>query len=160
MSSGLTPDLVIQLIDTGMTQTEIGREYGVSRQYVSKLAKDGGYRNPIRTMTENLPWDVDQDFMDNAIYKNVRRHGILMATGSLSDADLKQVRSLYKKLIAFNAVVDYDPDYPPVVGFSNTNGFAFLPRTENDEDFVIKVKPETKITNVGDRIWRLPNPLP
>lgn len=154
MSSGLTPEYVLSQLDGGMSQTEIAVEHGVSRQYVCKLAKQAGYRNPYRTMMENLPWDVDSEFAENTIYKNVRRHGILMTTGQLGESDTDHIRALYRKLDAFNVVVDYDPSYPALPGFSNLGGFAFLPRTAEDEDYIIKIRPGINLTDIGQKIWR------
>lgn len=37
--SGLTHDIVMSMIQEGYRQTQIAEAYGVSRQYVSKLAK-------------------------------------------------------------------------------------------------------------------------
>lgn len=156
MSTGLTPSLVLQLIDDGQSQSQIARDFGVSRQYVSKLAKQGGFENPLNIMYENLPWEVKKDFVNNTIWKNVRRHGIWVSTGKLGEGDKAHLRSFYRKLLAFNVVVDYDPEYPSIPGISNTNGFAFAARTPEDEDFVVKIRPGTRITAIGDRLWRIP----
>lgn len=161
MSSGLTPELVMQLMDDGQKQVEIAREFGVSRQYVSKLAREAGFENKYKIVGENLPWDVKPDYLDNTIYKNLRRHGAYMAHGEkLPKNDMDKLIALYRKLTIFNQVVDYDPAYPALTGLSNTPGFTYLPRTEADEDFVIKVRPGINLTRIGDRIWRMPAEIP
>lgn len=154
----LTPDLVLWLMDHGYRQSEIAREYGVSRQYVHKLAKNGGYVPPITTVTENLPWEVDPSCYRNTIYISLRAYGHIQLAGrdSLELDTVRRADTLVRRLRVFNQVIDYDPDYPPVPGLSNVNGFAYVPRTEQDEDFVVKIRPGAKITPLGDKIWRLP----
>lgn len=51
MASGLTTEIVLDLIKQGVTQAEIGRRYGVSRQAVNALAKRGGGILPCQS-----PW--------------------------------------------------------------------------------------------------------
>lgn len=160
MSTGLTPEEVIYRLENGETQTEIARAEGCSRQYVSALAKRGGWVNPFKTMAENLPWDVEKDFSDNTIYKNVRRLGIYQTTGELKPSDMQHLRAFLQRLDTFNVVVDYDPQYPANPGYTNTPGFAYVPREERDEDYIIRIKPETKLTTIGRRIWRKPAALP
>lgn len=160
MSTGLTPDLVRDMIDAGQKQADIARQFGVSRQYVSKLAKKAGHESPFKVLHDNLPWDVPGEYTDNTLWKNLRRHGILMTTGHLGEPDRVHLRGLYRKLGLFNQVVDFDPSYPPLPGLSSTPGFAYVPRTERDEDFMVKIRPGTNITRIGDRIWRMPPEIP
>lgn len=162
MSSGLSPELVMRLMEDGQTQAAIARDFGVTRQYVSLLAKRGGFVNKFRVVSENLPWLVDSGFTENTIYKNLRRHAIARANGldSLGKADRSHVLAFHKKLAVFNSVVDYDPSYPAVPGFTNTPGFAYVPREEGDEDFVIKLRPGLKLTSEGRKLWRLPAEVP
>lgn len=156
--SGLTPDLVIYLMNQGIRQTDIAREYGVSRQYVYKLAKKGGHVSPITTVTENMPWDVDNEFLNNHLYQSLRLYGHSRVEGedALNGSSLTKLNAFKKKIIHYGLVVDYDPDYPAVPGVVNLPGFALLHRTEQDEDFVIKIRPGVRITPLGDKIWRLP----
>ena len=53
-------------------------------------------------------------------------------------------------------VLDYNPEYPPIMGLTSTPGFAYIPRTEEDEDFMMKIRRGVKVTPLGNRIWRLP----
>lgn len=162
MSIGLTPEEVIYRIENGETQSEIARAEGCSRQYVSQLAKRGGWESPFKTMAENMPWDVPAELRNNTIYKNVRRHGIWTTTNSLSEVDKAHLRAFLQRLDLFQSVVDYDPEYPPPPkpGYSNTRGFTYLPRTEADEDYIIRIKPGVRITPVGRHIWRIPSNMP
>lgn len=134
----------------------------MTRQYVSKLAKRGGHVSKFRVISDNLPWEVHRDFAENTIYKNVRRHGIAMAHGiaALSKSDQEHLRAFHRKLAAFNVVVDYDPSYSAIEGFSNTLGFAFVQRLKKDRDFIVKVRPDVTLAKEGRKLWRMPSEIP
>ncbi|WP_144403114.1 hypothetical protein [Corynebacterium singulare] len=68
----------------------------------------------------------------------------------------RKAQRLAERLIVFRQVIDYNPAYPAIPGIVNTPGFAYVPRTESDEDFIIKIRPDVRVTTIGDRIWRLP----
>lgn len=58
----IDPATVRYCLAQGMTQTELAREYGVTRQYIHKLAKQAGHE-PLRTIvTENFPWPIKPEF--------------------------------------------------------------------------------------------------
>lgn len=157
MTTPLSPDLVMYLLDNGYRQVDIAREYKVSRQYIHKLAKEGGYISPIATVQDNMPWDVDPELSRNSTFVALRLVGHeRVAPGKLIDESRARANGLLKRLRQFNVVVDYDPDYPPIIGLTNTPGFAYVPREESDEDFIIKIKPGVRITPLGDKIWRMP----
>lgn len=149
------------LMDQGMRQAEIAREFNVSRQYVNRLAIAGGH-SPVSTeVTENLPWSVDPEWYTNTIYQGLRLlgHYQLDPEGLVGSSRVK-LRGFLRKLDTFNQVVDYDPSYPAIKGISNTPGFAYVPRRPEDNGLVIKNKPGIKITNTGKRIWRIPDEWP
>ncbi|AJI78499.1 hypothetical protein CSING_04790 [Corynebacterium singulare] len=158
--SGLTHDIVMTMIKEGYRQSDIAREYGVSRQYVSKLAKQSGYISSMTIINDNLPWRVDSDFQKNSLYQSLR----LIAHYNLEGEDAfvnaktsrRKAQRLAERLIVFRQVIDYNPAYPAIPGIVNTPGFAYVPRTESDEDFIIKIRPDVRVTTIGDRIWRLP----
>lgn len=160
MSSGLSPEEIYYRLSNGETQAEIARAEGVSRQYISQLAKKAGWENPFKTMAENIPWEVKPEFGDNTIYKNIRRHGIWQTTRRLSKADSAHLRAFLKRLELFNSVVDYDPAYPANPGYTNTPGFTYVPREPGDEDYIIRIKPGIKLTHTGRQIWKIPTELP
>lgn len=144
-----------------MTQTELAREYGVTRQYIHKLAKQAGHE-PLRTIvTENFPWPIKPEFYDNHLYITLRAIGTFnLDSTAVRETTLRGVRSVLRKLQNFNTVIDYDPGYPAVPGLVNTPGFAYVPRAESDENFIVKIKPETRITPIGRKLWRMPEGVP
>lgn len=147
-------------INEGWKQSEIASEYGVSRQYVSKLAKQSGYVSSMTVINDNLPWKVDPEYQKNTLYQSLRliAHYNLDGDDAFrhSETSRRKARVLLKKLVVYRQVIDYNPAYPAIPGVVNTPGFAYVPRTEADEDFFIKIRPEVRITTTGDRIWRLP----
>ena len=69
----LTPELVLYFIDQGMKQSEIAREYGVTRQYVNRLAKQGGYVSSMTIINDHLPWEFDtSEYQENTLYQVFR----------------------------------------------------------------------------------------
>ena len=83
----------------------------------------------------------------------------MVAPGKLTNESRERANGLIKRLLQFDVVIDYDPSYPPVVGLTSLPGFAYLPRTASDENFLMKIKPETRITPLGQKIWRMPTEL-
>ena len=157
----LTPELVLYFIDQGMKQSEVAREYGVTRQYVNRLAKQGGYVSSMTIINDHLPWEFDtSEYQENTLYQVFR----LTATYNLegdkafinAPSSRRKVRSFVKRLTIYNQVIDFDPDYPPIPGVVNSHGFAYVPRSPEDDDFMMKIRPGVRVTNVGNRIWRLP----
>ena len=158
MSSGLTSDLVLYYMSKGRRQVDIAEEFGVSRQYVHNLAKRGGYESPITTVTENMPWEVDSDHYRHPIYMAMRLVGHLaLAPDNLTIESVERAEGLINRLRTFDVVVDYNPVYPPMPGVTGHTGFAYLPRTSEDEDFIMKVRPGVRITPLGSEIWRMPD---
>ena len=158
--SGLTHDIVMSMIQEGYRQSEIAEAYGVSRQYVSKLAKQSGYVSSMTIINDNLPWKVDPDFQKNSLYQAIRLVAHYNLDGEEAFRKTKTSRRkaqlLVQRLVVYRQVIDYNPAYPAIPGVVNTPGFAYVPRTESDEDFIIKIRPDVRITTIGDRIWRLP----
>lgn len=157
----IDPATVRYCLAQGMTQTELAREYGVTRQYIHKLAKQAGHQ-PLRTIvTENFPWPIKPEFYENHLYITLRAIGTFnLDPTAVRETTLRGVRSVVRKLQNFNTVIDSDPGYPAVPGLVNTPGFAYVPRTESDKGFIVKIKPETRITPIGRKLWRMPEGVP
>lgn len=164
MSSGLTADVARDLLESGMSQTEVSRIYGVSRQYVHILAKRAGYEPSKRLNLDGLmPWDVDYSgHWPNHIFRGMRAHlkTILLPHEGEGDADKKARESMFRKLVRYNQVIDFDPSHPAVKGLSNTGGFKYVPRTAEDKDYIVKVKPGVKVNNTFKKLWTMPKDLP
>ncbi|AKK11091.1 helix-turn-helix domain-containing protein [Corynebacterium uterequi] len=161
--SGLTPEIVMQLMEAGESQSAIARTFKVSRQYVHKLAKQGGHKseNVGRIVTDNLPWEVPTEWQDGSLYYVIR---LLAHYNSglyeISPSSLERVNALVKRLKLFQQVIDYDPRYPAVKGLSSKPGFAYVPRTPEDEGMAIKIRPGIRLTDEGRKLWAMPKELP
>lgn len=160
----ITPEEVMHLMGKGMTQSQIAREYGVTRQYIFILAKRAGHEAAEQEyIKDDLPWtDIDETHKDNAIFKALRMHARYMERGQegLRGSSYIKLLGMYRKLVRFNQVIDYDESYPPVEGLSNTGGFMYVPRSPEDGNLIIKMKPSVRITKRGARIWQLPKKFP
>lgn len=157
----IDPATVRYCLAQGMTQTELAREYGVTRQYIHKLAKQAGHQ-PLRTIvTENFPWQIKPEYTHNNLYTVLRVIGLWnLDPSAVQNSTMQKVKGVLRKIQNFNTVIDCDPGHPAVPGLVNTPGFAYVPRTESDENFIVKIKPETKITPIGRKLWRMPEGVP
>lgn len=159
----ISTDEIIALLEQGLSQAEVSRIYGCSRQYIHKLIKQAGYTQAFTAQTQlirdNFPWEIeDPEVYGNTVYIQLW----LMARfnddpTSISEESVKRVKALVRKLVNFSQVVDYNPEYPWVKGLFNTYGLAFLPRGEADHDLAIKNRPGVKITHEGERLWKIPD---
>ncbi|GGG67724.1 hypothetical protein [Corynebacterium pelargi] len=159
----LTKEIVAELLAKGMNQTAIAKEYDVTRQYVHILAKRAGYQ-PFnsRLVRDNLPWeDISSEHDDNVVFQAMRLHARVRVGGreQIRGKSRDKVNAMFRKLIRFNQVIDYDPSYPPMPGLSGTGGFAYVPRQESDEDYMIRIKPGVRLTEEGKKIWKMPKEL-
>ncbi|WP_123960270.1 hypothetical protein [Corynebacterium pseudopelargi] len=159
----LTKEIVAELLAKGMSQTAIAKEYDVSRQYVHILAKSAGYKPfSSRLVRDNLPWeDISSEHDDNIVFQAMRLHARVCLGGreQIRGKSRDKVNAMYRKLLRFNQVIDYDPSYPPMPGLSGTGGFAYVPRQESDEDYMIRIKPGVRLTEEGKKIWKMPKEL-
>lgn len=164
MSSGLTADVARELLESGMTQSEVGKVYGVSRQYVHILAKRAGYEPSKRLNLEGLmPWDEDFSLhWANHVFRGLRAHlkTILLPHEEETIADTRARESLFRKLVRYNQVVDFDPAYKPIKGLSSTGGFKFVPRTTEDKNYIVKIKDGMEETPKFKKLWTMPKELP
>lgn len=158
-SEKLTLAIVEDLKGKGYSQTEIAEMFGVTRQYVSWIKHTyGGRLTPREEVLKQFPWDVDTSMQRASPYRRLRDHGEYIATGGIgmSEDKLKRLRNFYNKLRTQDLVVEYDPSIPPTPGVSNMGGFAFRPRTPEDDDLLIRVNEYTALTDRGRMIWRFP----
>lgn len=117
MATGLTPAYVVYLMNQGRRQTDIAEEFGVSRQYVNKLAKRGGHEPVVTLVTENFPWPINESMYPNTLYQSLRLLGhYQLDPNGLTGSSRVKLRGFLRKIKLFNQVVDYDPSYPAIPG--------------------------------------------
>ncbi|OBI14940.1 repressor [Mycobacterium sp. E2327] len=155
----LTLAIVEALKTKGLSQSEIARQYGVTRQYVSWIKHTyGGRLTPREQSMQHFPFKVPTDMGQASPFRRLRDHGEYVATGGLgmSEDKLQRLRSFYRMLRENNVVVEFDPNVPPIPGISNKGGWAYRERLPEDADLLIRVNEFTDITDEGRTIWRFP----
>lgn len=163
----LSPDLVLELLNRGMTRVEIANEYGVTRQavtnHIRRLRKKGIEvpRSPLEIAVERMPigWNESMPtrFKETWQYTMLRSHLEYIETGGegMSDYKLDKLRTWYQKLEDRDLVIEYDPDIPPDMHLAS-GGWRYVPREDRDNGLILR---RNKFTNVRDEDvshWRLP----
>lgn len=156
----LTPEIIRQLKNQGMNQSEIARHTGHSRQAVSDcITRYGMRKSPRQELLEaHFPWKVPVPQCNQSPYRGMRAHAEWYVTNGqgMSDDNLARLRTFYKKLRDENLVLEYDPTIPPVPGMTKHGGFAYRKRRKSDRGLMIRVNEYTNMTEQGWDIWRLP----
>lgn len=155
----ITLSLIEQMKRQGMSQSEIARYFGVSRQAISWWKRTyNGSLTPRETALQAWPWKVPALMTYASPYKRLRDHCEYMATGGkgMSEGKLSRLRSFYRKLREENVVVEFSPDIPPEPGVSITGGFAYRKRRKSDGDLIIRVNQHTRMTQDAKDIFTFP----
>lgn len=161
------PELSLAVIESlkeqGLSQSEIARLYGVSRQAISWWKHTyGGRLTPREIVNRSFPFQVRSEHAQASPYRRLRDHGEYIATGGkgMTDDKLKRLRWFYRKLRDQNLVVEYDPSLPPEPGVSTAGGWAYRKRKKSDGNLLVRVNEYTEITKQGRRIWVFPKVEP
>lgn len=155
----LSPSVIDHLKNRGMTQSEIARMYGVTRQYISWIKHyHGSALTPREIVLQNFPFRVPTEMTHVSMYKRLRDHGEYVATWGIgmSQDKISRLRGFYSKLREEGLVVEFDPDIPPLPGVSNKGGWAYRKRRKSDEDRLIRINEYADMTEEADQIWRFP----
>ncbi|OBG38156.1 repressor [Mycobacterium sp. E3198] len=155
----LTLAIVEALKNRGLSQSEIARQYGVTRQHVSWIKHTyGGRLTPRESVLQRFPFRVPVKMGNTSPFKRLRDHGEYVVTGGvgMSEDKLQRLRSFYRKLRENDLVVEFNPNIPPIPGVSSRGGWAFRERTKDDEDLLIRVNEYTHIADELRDIWRFP----
>jgi hypothetical protein len=155
----LTLAVIEDLKGRGMSQSEIARLFGKTRQAVSwHKQRYGGRLTPREQVLQHFPFVVSAEQTQTSPFKRLRDHGEYVATNGvgMSDDKLSRLRSFYRKLRDHGLVVEFNPDILPIPGESNKGGWAFRKRAKADGDLLIRVNEYTHLTELGKTIWRFP----
>ncbi len=153
----LTLAVIEGLKNRGLSQSDIARQFGVTRQAISYyIRKYGGRLTPRQMVLEHFPWAVSTKQSEASACKRLRDHGEYVATGGvgMSYDKIRRLRGFYERLR--DQVVEFDPAIPPEEGVSSNGGFAYRKRRESDGDLLIRVNEHTHLSEQGKRIWRFP----
>lgn len=155
----LSLSLIEDLKRKGMSQSDIARLYGTSRQAVSwHKVTYGGTLTPREQARRHFPWQVPAEMNQASPCRRLRDHGEYMVTGGvgMSQDKLRRLRTFYRQLREEQQVVEFDPSIPPHPGVAHTGGFALRPRSEEDLDLLIRVNEHTQLSPEGRDIWKFP----
>ncbi len=144
----------------GWNQSEIAREYGVTRQYISWIVHEYGGRLSPRSLVleEHFPWTVPGHMQSASVCRRLRDHAEFVTTWGMgmSQDSRDRLRSLYRRLREDDVVVEFDPSIPSTPGLALDGGFALRPRTKADGKLLIRVNEHTRLTREGRTLWELP----
>jgi hypothetical protein len=138
----LTPESYRALRALGKTKADIARYFKISRQAVSKMCKLYGIddRTPRQKVLEEFPFGhVRAPFWDAYQFKMLRCHATLMATGSVTRFQKRDLLGFYRHLRENNYVVVFDPSITPDQGDSRTGGWAYATREKKDGDMLFRI---------------------
>jgi len=144
----ITVDEIDALKATGMTQSDIARQYGVTRAYISWIKHNyGGKRTPRELALEHWPWEVADRFTRAVPYRCLRDLAEWHATGGkgMTTAKLDNLRSWLESVE--HVVVEYNPDFPPSPGLSS-GGYRYDFRTPADGNLLMRLTDEQKTPEV------------
>lgn len=149
------PELTLAIIEglkaKGLSQSEIARMFGVTRQAVSyHVRKYGGTLTPRQKALESWPFIVPAKLCFTSAYRRLRDHAEYWATNGegMSFEKLSKLRGFYKRLET--QVVEYVPG----------EGFVYRERLESDGDLLIRVNQHTHLSDEGLKVWVMPQVWP
>lgn len=166
-SVGLTPAIIEALKrrinpSTGKryTQSDIAEMYGITRQRVSqiKLEVTNFSRTDRERARDIYPFLVPKEpFQHAAPDKWLRNHAEYMVSGGkgMSEEKLRRLRWFYNKLRRDNVVVIFGLDVPPSEE-NKHGGYAYVPRTEGDGDFLVRFNEDCPLNEEEKLLWRFP----
>jgi hypothetical protein len=151
------PELTLAIIEglkrKGFSQSEIARQFGVTRQAVSyHVRKYGGFLTPRQQALESWPWAVPTRLGQQSVCRRLRDHGEFYATSGegMGYTKLSLLKGFYERLEG--QVVEFDPELP--------DGFVYRPRLESDGDLLIRVNEHTFLSDEGRKVWAMPAVMP
>lgn len=156
----LTPQSVRYMVDVqNRKQVAIAAEYGVSKQYVSRLynMNTGIHGVPLKQrVNEFMPFHVENRFTHCTPYRRLRQHLTYTIDRSSLDQDTKAVLVAFYERISSGYVIEFNPDIEPHRGVA-TGGFAWRGRDDSDGDLIIRENHLTgKLSDQMRAVWRLP----
>ncbi|QFG04648.1 immunity repressor [Mycobacterium phage Keziacharles14] len=148
----------------GLNQSEIAEMHGVTRQAVSWQKKTyGGRMTPRDIVREAWPFETTNAHTKSQAYQRLRDHGEYQETGGkgMSANKIMRLRAWYRKLLAEDVVLEFDPNIPPGPGLAG-GGFRYIPRdiVTDGKELLIRVNEHTAHLDEKKRlIWSFPDDL-
>lgn len=165
MSTGLSREEIIRLLEQGFTRTEIAEAYGVTPQAVSwhltDPSKGRKYLDPRQQAMEHLPWEVRSEHKKAGPFQKLRIHIKYVALGEqkLSSVERRKLRNWYAELEELDVVLEYDPKIPPSPRMQ-TGGWRYVPREPRDHGLIIRINRYAHMTPEAYEYMRFPELWP
>lgn len=144
----LTLAIIEDLKRKGLSQSDIARAFGVTRQAVSfHVRKYGGTLTPRQKALEHFPFVVKGDVLQkHTVCQRLRDHAEYFVTGGedMSFDKYRHLPGFYRKLQGL--VVEFTPD----------EGFVFTERLDSDEGLMIRVNEHAHVSEFGRKMWMAP----
>lgn len=147
----LTLAIIEGLKSQGLSQSDIARMFGVTRQAVSyHVRKYGGTLTPRQKALESWPFIVPVHWCQQGAYKRLRDHGEYWATNGegMSFDKLSRLPGFYQRLKGM--VIEFTPE----------EGFVYRERLDSDGDLLIRVNSHTHLSEEGVKVWSMPKVWP
>lgn len=170
-SSFLSGEEIDTLIRSGLTESEIARQFGVSVRAVhykrfwtsNNVRRTGVYLTPSERAREMFPWrrvGQGRGGTSHSDYRALKAHSIWQVRHSPDDLGPDQLRrlvSFYRTLATEGLIVEFRPAIPPGEGTS----FTRVPRTPEDGALLIRQNEWTDLDEVGmHEHWSFPTVYP
>lgn len=155
----LTWEIIERLKKLGWSQAAIGRAFGVSRQYVSRVKRSqaGWSETPRERNMRRFPWKLGHPIGDQFMPRMVRDH--LEFMGTLGDGmhpeRLKSLTWFYRKLISEGLVVEYDPAIPPSEA-ATYGHFAWRKVRNSDGVLIVRLNRYTVLDEEAKVLFEFP----
>jgi DNA-binding CsgD family transcriptional regulator len=99
-----------EMVRTGMTDVEIGDQYGVARQTVAYWRGRSHIkrRNGVMSHKQWIPWELNAADAHDSVAKRLREHSTIQQGGKLDTAAKLRLDKFLAFLREEDVVVDYD----------------------------------------------------
>lgn len=158
----MTPQRIDELRRKGMTQNQVAKFFGVSRQAVSKMKHRYGNftETPRERILRNYPFQHGGEHNQSVLFRRLKEHGLYIAGGAwaLSKAQRRDLNRFYHRLRSQSLIVEYDPNTLPSPG-NKYGGYSLVPRTKDDNpNSLVRKNTHTTITEEAERFgfWNFP----
>lgn len=144
----------------GLTREEIADLKGVTESGLSWHMRHTGGKPPetmVERLKKSLPWEITGERVWAAPYRWILLHLEFLETRGkgMSDMKIHKLKGFYRTMTERNSIVRYAPDIPPHPG-QKFGGFQYVPRTESDEDLILRLDEYTRIPAESRDRWRVP----
>lgn len=160
MTTGLSREEIIRLLDRGFTRVEVAEIYNTTPQNVNYYLNQKGpkYLDPRQRAMKHVPWKIKKEHKESAPFHRIRNHIKFITLGSqrMSGEERDRLRNWYRSLKDLNLVLEYHPDVSPTLSIT-TGGWRYVQREDRDGDLLIRVNDHTHMSDEAYEYFRFPD---